>query len=375
MPETAEVELAPVEIAPVNIAAIMAKQGVMVDPGSDIEIPDINTETKTEAQPPAQQGETPAKPEAKVEVKVQESTPAPEAKPTEAPPKQETQPPAPQDWKEVLKQQPDKKEVLKALGLDDKLVGFIDHYTNGGNVKEYLENLTVDYKAMPAEEVMRRHLRAENPELGQEDFEEYCRMEITEKYKQDPDMFSEQEVKRGKILLSTAAKTPRAQLEASQQKYLFDAPKANADPRLTEYQQKEQQQRENLSSYKNIVAENPSTKAFVANSKITVGEGENAFDYNVQSPQDVVDLLYDGPKWASKMTNPDGTPNIAKQLLIAAIVNDDSSFLTAYASHVKKQAISSITPADDSTHNPAKSGGGPKDPAAEMAKSGRIVSG
>jgi hypothetical protein len=117
----------------------------------------------------------------------------------------------------------------------------------------------------------------------------------------------------------------------------------------------------------------------VSKKQLTLGEGEAAFNYPIPKPDETLGLLFDLEKFDKKIKNADGTPNVQKQLLLAAIMDDDQVFLSEYAKHHQmigaKNAIAPIENASGSTSTPARDGNQPLDPAAEMARSGKIVSG
>lgn len=363
-----DVTEATVETQEIDIAAVMAKSGKTVDGSSFFS--DNNNEQKPEV--PAKQVETTATPEVKEIVQ--------ETKPVEAkvePAKQPESAPV-QDWTEVLKQKPD-TEVLKALGFEDKWIGLLNHAKGGGDLKEYMEALSTDISKMSAEDVMRRQLRAEHPEMDKEDFDEYYRMKVTETYKLDPDMFSETDVKRGKIMLNADVKKIREQMVTEQQKYLLSPIEAKPSPEVAAYKAEKEQSVKDLEAYKNALTNDPYVKEFVKTKKIKIGDGEDSFIYESKNPQNVLDVLIDGKLAAQKLRNGDGSHNIQKQTLIGAILDDDLTLFTELAKHYKtiggKEALMPIENASGKIDTPAKAENFSDDPVAAMAKSGKITSG
>ncbi len=357
-----------VETQPIDIAAAMAKSGSQVSGENFYE-----QKAPTERPAPVKQVETTATPvsNATETANVQDQTPSPAATVT---PKQET--PAPQpDWTEVLKQKPD-TEVLKALGFDDKWIGFLETAKAGGDLKKYIDNITLDVSKLSAEEVMRRHLRNEYPEVSDEIFEDLYRSEIVDAYKLDPEMYQESDVKRGKNLLEAKATKYRKDLLADQQKYILSKPESKIPPEVEQYQTAQEDARKNIESYKNTLNEAPIVKQLLQTKKLTIGEGPEAFNYESKNPQGIIDVLVDGSKAAAKLKNEDGTPNFRKHALIGAILDDDEVFLSSYADHYKslgrKEAIMPLE--NPSNAQPVVSKGETSftNPAEAMAKTGRI---
>lgn len=355
-----------------DVAELMAKEGVKTQEGLSVEIPNIDTNKSvqdSEPKPEAPKVETTDKP-----VVVE----APKPEPVISKPVVEVEPPKPVDWKEVLKQQPE-VEVYKHLGLDEKMINFLTRWKGGEDLRQYLEAASMDYTKMSPEEIMRRYYQREFSGIAAEDFEEIYRMKVIEHFKLDPDVFDEKEVRRGKLLLNYEADKIRQDLIKSQQDLLFSKP-PEAPPQVEVDAGAEEAERQKVvAQYKGFIEGDVFTKELLNKKMMTIGDGEDAFNYEVTEPQTYLDILYDSAKWSSKLYNQDGSPNVRKQLLLAAIAHDDTVFFTNYAKHHQrigaKNAIAPIENASPPTGTPANGDGLPVDPVAALAKSGVITSG
>ena len=366
--------------APVNIASIMAKSGIKTD-ADPVEIPNIITETKkveatqvpekVETTVPVAVGpaETPPPPTNPAPVQVQNiPEPIPEVKPL--------------DWKEVLKSHnPDQGEVMKAIGLDEKMVGLFNTWRTTGDVRKYLEAVSTDYSKMTAEDVMKHYLQQKFPEFSNEDFQELYRAKVIEQYKLDPTMFEEKDIKLGKILLQADAKDIRENLMRQQKEYILAAkpPEPATSPADTEAEKQAQQDLQAWNDYVSQIKGDKFTQEFTSTKLIPIGEGDDQFKYEVPEPQKLTDILLDRQKWASKLFNQDGTPNTRKQYLVAAILDDDAGFFQQYGNHFKrvgaKKIGESIENASQPTGTLANSESSPSDPAKALARNGVITSG
>lgn len=372
---------------PVDIAALMAKEGVKTD-DSPVHVPVQNNTT-------IEQPKEPQQPADKAETAQTPAAPPPGAEPPKTDPVKEipvrTEPVAgppervpeqvqPTDWKELLKKQPE-KEVLQAIGLDEKMINFFSRWKGGEDLKDYLEAVSTDYSKMSPEELLRRQLFKEFGSLSAEDFEEVYRMKVIEQYKLDPDVYDEKEVRRGKLLLGIDADRVRQDLIKKQQEMLLSKP-PELGPSIAEQEaQALQEQREkDFETYKGLVNNHEQTKQLLNTKLLRIGTGDNAFNLEVANPNDVLDLLYDPAKWAQKLWNTDGTPNVRKQLILGAIANDDELFFSNWAKHYemigaksvadKIQNASAPPPGTPAISNPAND-----DPIAQLARFGTIVSG
>lgn len=367
---------------PVDIAAIMARSGIKTEIDMPADIPAIHTQgvpappatapesvpVETTAQP------TPAAPPVA-------TTPAPSPAP---PPVQPAKAPEPVDWKKVLKQQPD-TEVLKELGFDDKMLGFLHQWKNKGDVTKYLQALTTDYANMDAEQVMRHHLQQEYPELSADKLDKLYKIKVALPFKLDPDLFSESEVEDGKFLLELEANKQRQALVAKQQDFLLPpAPERNPEAALLQEQQEAQQA---MTAFREEILSNPLAKEVLQQKKIVLGEGPDAFNYDIPDADDTLSVMWDTDKWIGStfqvQPQPDGTeklvPNVEKQIFLSLAAKDHKSLIRHLIQHGKalgaKEAIAPIENATPLIGTPSSQGGQMNDPVQALARMGQIVTG
>ena len=366
---------------PIDIAAELAKGGIKTD-DSPVVIPAQNTVETTDVPKPAV--EEPIKEEPKV---TETATPAipQEAPATVEPPKpttisQDTPEVKEVDWRELLKKQPE-GDVMQAMGLDEKMINFLSRWRKGENLTDYLEAISVDYSKMGPEELLRRQLFKEFGGLSAEDFEEVYRMKVIEQYKLDPDIYDEKEVRRGKLLLGIDAEKARQAFMQKQQELLFSkAPEPEPSTADIELKAMQEKQEKDFETYRGFVNNDNTTKELLSTNLLKIGEGDNTFNLEITKPNEILELLYDPNKWAAKLWNADGTPNIRKQLILGAIANDDSMFFTNLAKHYEKIGAKTLAeqiqnPSEPSIGSPAKGDADGQDPIAQLAKFGTITSG
>lgn len=379
-----------------SIAELMAKQGVMNTGSNPVATPISITETKEETQPA--QEPTPA-------ATATEASPAEQAKPETPSPEKVEQPKAePQKevaevkqptWQEVLKsQQP--STVLKEMGFDDKvvslakkltenpkMVGFFNHWEAKGDVKDYLRELTTDYKEMPAEEVMRHQLRKEYPNASKAALDVLYKKEIIQAYGLDSD--DETVLEEGRLLLEAKADRYRSEMVKNQENYLLSAPPEpkvevdNTDQLVQQEIEAQKSSVKNSDYYKNI-----------ANTKIfSLGDGEEKFNYPIEgSPEEIVNVIYDSEALLNATFNvaKDGdkyviTPKTEHQMLIGMVAKYGKAFLDSYAKHYKSLGGKAVNDVIENAKDPDKTSQGqqsqpePKTVAEAMARMGRLNTG
>lgn len=397
--DTAEVDTGGgTEVAELSPAALMAKHGSKSDENSvaaPIDITEKKEEIKPE-EPEVAATATPSSNEKPSSETPQETKSQVEETKKEEPPIA-AEPQKVQTLDEVLKNnQPD--TIFKALGFDDqkaefvskikdidpKVVGILQAYEKG-TLGDYIKELSVDYSKMEPEDLMRHQLRLDYPKATERQLEILYKKEIIDAYNLDSE--DEDEAADGKELLAAKADKYRDTFIANQEKYLMPEkpePKAEAVPDNTA----EQKAKENVEAHKRELIESPIGKDIFANKKITLGEGESRFSFEVD-PESLVATVTDANEWVKAMydkveTGADGKEynvlNTEKQMLVAAIQKYGTKFLEAYALHHaglggKKviEPIENASKPDNST--PAKSDPLPTSAAALMAKQGTRRSG
>lgn len=288
---------------------------------------------------------------------------------------------------EVLKQQqPD--IILKELGygenqigflkefkdLDPKMVAFLDTWKSGGDLTNYLKELTTDYSKMPAEEVMRHQLRQEYPKASEKQLDILFKKEVIDAYGLDPDNNTEDEIEIGRELLNAKADRFRDTLVEKQNNFLL--PKA--PERTTEVVDDGAAQFE---AYKQAVVNDQYTQALVTTQQLTLGEGEDKFNFAL-NPKEVQDVLFNSDKWAESLfeVGQDGKmkPKTQHQLLVATVAKYGQGFIDALAKHYisvgSKKAIDPIdNPSPVEVVKTSNATPTPKSAAEAMAKYGRTT--
>lgn len=378
-----------------NIAALMAKSGVLNETDSPVATPiDIKeTNQVKEAVPVATT--TTASNDGSVTTK---ETPLPTEEPKKVEPPIEVPQLKAQTWQEVLRQQqPD--TILKELGFDDKAIrlakelnGFekadffanlVNQWKTSGDLTGYLKQLTTDYSKMSAEDVMRHQLRQDYPRASDKQLDILFNTKVLQAYKLDSE--DETDVETGRLLLEAEADRYRDTLIQNQQQFLFPKPPEAKPP---EPDTREQEAKQAFEAYRSQIIDNSYTKDILSNGKLSIGEGEEKFQYPVKSDE-LIEVLFDSDKWQDTqfdiVRNPDGniksyTPKVEHQLLTAAVAKYGKAFLNEYAKHFKalggKAAIDPLENAKPTEGGvPVAPQAAPTTAAEAMAKQGVLNSG
>jgi hypothetical protein len=359
-----------------DIASALASQGVRTDSQLDQVIPEATIKPAAEPLATPETGKPAPEPAAG-------TPPAKTPEPTPAAPVQQTPAATPVkvDWREEAKKA-DPSELMTLLGFDDKLKGFVNKWKAGEDVTPYVEATSIDYSKMPAEEVMRRHLREEFKDLSEEDFQLVYENRITNKYQLDPELFDERQQKVGKVLLNADANKIRTQLTTAQQQMILNTKPPVPSGPTPEQQAEQAQQTRNW--FKGEVQKDPLAAGILANKKLTIGEGAEAFHYEIKDPNVLFDTISDQKKMMEKvfdvrMENGEERfyPKGDRHILMGMIAEYGMDFLNQFGKHMRAlgagQALEPIENSSKESGTPANSGQPELSPAAALAMHGKIV--
>ena len=200
-------------------------------------------------------------------------------------------------------------------------------------------------------------------------------MKVIEQYKLDPDLFSDADIKRGRILLNADAKQYRDRLMKQQQDFLLPAPPEKQPD--SSVQQQDQEAIQAFERYKQQVTDSSFAKDIVTHKRLSIGEGDDQFHFGVEEPERLLNVLFDNNEWQKAIFNEDGSPNTRKQLLLAAVAYDDEGLLKELGKHYKalgaREAIAPLENASGKDATPARSEG-EVDIVKALATKGRITS-
>ncbi len=281
--------------------------------------------------------------------------------------------PEPADWKEALKGK-SVKEILVALNIDEKIGGIIDHYKEKGDIKEWVEAYSKDFDKMDAKELLR--LKVKSDYAGTEDAEELELLyeDALNQYKLDADLYDEKEIRLANIKLQNDVRGFREKLKQEQSERLV--PKFDPTAEATQQQQQQMQAYEQeRKQYADLIAANDAAKLLIASKQFTIGQGEDAYKMPIADPQANIDLLLNPEKYNALVQDKDGKPDVAKQLLIAAISADPYKALQDAVNHGKKLGTKSLATELENPSQPRPVGASTEelDVYQAMAKYGKII--
>lgn len=255
--------------------------------------------------------------------------PAPAPDPTPAPPKEKP-------WTEVLKEN----------GFDDWAIRLLEHKKATGSVKEFIEATSINYKEMPAEQLLRLKIQKEYPGISAKAVDFQIAEEL-KKYTLDDTIYDEDQVAVGRELLEMNLNRVREEFISEQSKYLEPVVDNSA-----EAQRQADQLADQVKQYRELVMGNESTKGLLESKRLVLDAGDVKFNYEISTPETVATMVADPQEWTKAISNEDGTPNIPLLIEVAAFVKNKNDIYKRLIEYGKTLGVKEHIESDVINANP-----------------------
>lgn len=200
---------------------------------------------------------------------------------------------------------------------DDFIKGAVEYYEKTGDLTPYLQAKSVDFTQMADEDVMRRDLREQFPEVSDKAFEKLYKQQVVDKFKLDPDQWDEDDVDLGKQLLKSEATKLRSKYQEWQNG--FKAPEPTKDSSFEDAQR-------SLQEFEEKTKSNEATKNLMDSKRIAIQTGEGEFNFEVSDPNQLLEMTIDNTKFFTQFVGAEGNVDYAKWYKTAAYANNQEMF-------------------------------------------------
>lgn len=209
----------------------------------------------------------------------------------------------------------DRKEVLKKLGVNDFALEIDEYLAKGGKASDYLAAKAVDYNQVSDEDLIKEDLKLQYPNLNKSEIDRlYFR-----KYGITEDMLDDEKEDRT-IMLKADGHLKRQQKITEQQKFKIpETPILQKDEAYEQWKAEQESQPAMMEKLKQFYQTHSATKALNESKRVAInlGEGVAPFNFSIENPEFLTNMLTDGGQTWQKLTStPTGEPDVAKQHLI-----------------------------------------------------------
>jgi len=277
--------------------------------------------------------------------------PAP-ADPTPAPAPDPPPAPSPEPTPE-----PAKPEPTEYKWKDDFIKGVVEFYEKTGDITPYLQAKTLDFTKMSDEDILRRSFREQYSELSDKAFDKLYKMQVTDKFKLDEEEFSEDEVQLGRELLKIEADKARQSYIEWQNN--FSAPQPVADTAA------DQEAERLMKQFEDNLKANPITQRILADKKLSIKTSDGEFNFELQAPENIVDMTLDNDKFFAQFVAPTGEVDYDRWYKAAAYSQSPEVFEKALINYGKTLGRLEVTKDIKNPSDPG-SGGIPSETAGDF---------
>lgn len=248
---------------------------------------------------------------------------------------------------------------------DEFIKGLIEYYKETGDVSAYIEAKNVDYSAMSDLDIVRRNMRSQYSDMSDKNFERLFRREVVDKYQLDASRYDEEEVELGEELLKAEASKLRSELIERQAK--FKAPERQAQPEVDTTAQAE----EAMAQWTEKVNAAPETQSVINDGRVVIDFNGEPFAYEIDNPQDVVDMTIDNNKFFQLFQNEGGQIDYKRWYKVMNYASDPDTFERSLILHGKnlggKEVVSEIKNPSRPTKSSVSAGGDTKEDFLQAA--------
>lgn len=282
----------------------------------------------------------------------QEQTIANDAQPETGVAEKATEPTTQETTTEPAKAEPAKVEPAKETPTetakvdppkysfkDDFIKGAVEYYEKTGDLTPYLQAKTIDFNQMADEDVMRRDLREQYPDVSEKAFEKLFKQQVVDKFKLDPDQWEEDDIDLGKELLKSEASKLRAKYQEWQNG--FKAPERETNESQIDTSAEDAQRA--LEEFAEKTKSSEATKALIESKRIAIKTGDGEFNFEISDPNQLLEMTIDNSKFFTQFVGAEGNLDYAKWYKTTAYAQNPEMFEKSLINYGKTLGREEIT--------------------------------
>lgn len=220
-------------------------------------------------------------------------------------------------WQDAIKSI-DKKEILKAVGVNDFALELNEYMANGGNPADYIAAKGVDWGKVSDAELIFDQLKAEYPDANGQQLQRI----FNKKYNQT-DLAEDEDREDGELQMKADARKIREAKIEKQKQFKMPEPiqQQQAEPDLEKIKlEAEKEQAAKFEKVKAFYESHEATKNLMNSKRVAVKLGDKgSFNFNIDKPELLTQLLLDGNAWQQVTSTPQGEPDVEKLQRIALV--------------------------------------------------------
>lgn len=230
---------------------------------------------------------------------------------------------------------------------DDFIKGVVDYYNKTGDVTPYLEAKLVNYEKLSNEEILKKSLKEQYPTISDRALQALYQEQVVERFKLDPDRFDDLQVEVGTELLAAEAARLRSQYVERQNQFRAPEPVQGQNPAQPEA---------DVEAWINTIKADPLTQKFMAEKNVSISYNGEQFNYEVDNPNDILDMTVDNAKFFNKFVKQDGQVDLQKWFRVVNYALDPETFERSLIAHGKTLGEEDVVSRRKNPSTPDKEG-------------------
>jgi hypothetical protein len=230
---------------------------------------------------------------------------------------------------------------------DDFIKGVVDYYNKTGDVTPYLEAKLVNYEKLSNEEILKKSLKEQYPTISDRALQALYQEQVVERFKLDPDRFDDLQVEVGTELLAAEAARLRSQYVERQNQFKAPDPVQGQNPAQPEA---------DVEAWINTIKADPLTQKFMAEKNVSISYNGEQFNYEVDNPNDILDMTVDNAKFFNKFIKQDGQVDLQKWFRVVNYALDPETFERSLIAHGKTLGEEDVVSRRKNPSTPDKEG-------------------
>lgn len=221
---------------------------------------------------------------------------------------------------------------------DDFIKGVVEYYEKTGDLTPYLQAKLVDFNGMSDEEIMRRNLREQYPDVSDKAFDRLFKQQVVDKFKLDADEWGEEDAELGRELLKTEANKARQQYIDWQNSF-----KAPEPVQSLEAQQEQLETEEAFKKFEQSVKSSHLTNQIINDKRIAIKIGDSEFNYEIQDAESLVNMTLDNNQFFQQFAAGEGQLDYSKWYKTVAYSQNPELFEKALVNYGKTLGREEVT--------------------------------
>ena len=220
-------------------------------------------------------------------------------------------------------------DLLKAKGIDDNGVKLIDFYKQNGSLENFIKAYNTDIDKVSDADLLKMQIDETYGTLSEDERRELLEAKL-DQYRTDPDLYSDEQVRRGLVQIKADMLQFRQQQKEKQAALLTTTKASDSAAQTADHANA-------MAEYNKLLQQSEAYNGLKQKGVLQVGSGDAAFNMDVNLDAAMA-YLTDDEAYSKAHLDDKGAPDMRKQLRIAAFATNPDGYEAKLIEHGRKLA-------------------------------------